>query len=298
MANWVVEETDFVDRAALIQGDEIIAAHIALKGAEHPRLGAILAARWHSPQRINAGERPAAAILHADQIERSPPTHPQQGARPPIQLYLPRPPSGAGPGSRFNVEVVREAVSTPRSAKLTKVRVTDQAAAAAPSLIDALPGVTRLTHYQPDALEAAGWTELLEEAELRRVDRHGVRLWLDVSEAMTLIDIDGTLDPEALAITGGRLAAQTILRLDIGGSVGIDFPTVASKSARAAAAGAFDAAMMGAFERTAINGYGFMQVIRPLLRPSILAVMASSYRNGELERRRWRAQYDGYLAGR
>ena len=279
MAAWIVEETPLADRAALIDGDEILAAHIALKGDDHPRLGAVLAARWHSPQRINAGERPAAAILR-DAHDN--------------ELYLPRPPAGAGPGTTLTVEVVREAVWTPRSQKLAKVRVAEAAVSGGPPLGETL-GAQILSPYQPDALEAAGWTELLEDAELGRVDGNGVRLWLDQTEAMTLIDIDGTLTAEDLAVAGAALVAQTILRLDIGGSIGVDFPTVASKAARNAAADAFDAAMTGPFERTAINGYGFMQIIRPLLRPSILAIMASRHADHERARRTRRADYDGYL---
>ena len=279
MTVWVVEESPLVDRAVFIEGDEILAAHIALKGDDHPRLGAILEARWHAPQRINAGERPAAAILLDGSGN---------------QLYLPRPPVGAGPGQLLTVEVVREAVWTPRSQKLAKVRLSDAQPATAPSLAETLGGAV-LSPYQPDTLEAAGWSELLEQAETGRVDGNGVRLWLDTTEAMTLIDIDGTLQPEDLAIAGAKLAARTILRLDIGGSIGVDFPTLASKAARNAAAEAFDAAMTGAFERTAINGYGFMQIIRPLLRPSIIAIMASPHAANERGRRTWRADYDAYL---
>jgi hypothetical protein len=279
MAEWIVEETDLVDRAVLIEGDEILAAHIALKGDDHPRLGAVLAARWHSPQRINAGERPAAAILLDDRGN---------------ELYLPRPPAGSGPGITLTVEVVREAVWTPRSTKMAKVRLSEAAPAPAPSLAKTL-SARILSPYHPDALEAAGWTELLEQAESGRVDGEGVRLWLDITEAMTLIDIDGTLPPEELSIAGAKLAARTIRRLDIGGSIGIDFPTVASKSDRTVSAEAFDAAMDGTFERTAINGYGFMQVVRPLLRPSFMAIMASPHAVTERARRTWRADYDGYL---
>jgi hypothetical protein len=279
---WVVEESPLADRAALIDGDNILAAHIALKGDDHPQLGAVLAAKWHSPQRINVGERPAAAILtdaHGN------------------ELYLPRPPAGAGPGQTLNVEVVRERIWTPRSNKLAKARISEAALSPAPTLAESLGG-DPLSPYQPDALEAAGWSELLEQAESGHVDGESVRLWLDTTEAMTLIDVDGTLPPEDLAIAGAKLAARTIARLDIGGSIGIDFPTLASKDARTKAAEAFDAAMIGAFERTAINGYGFMQVIRPLLRPSIMSIMTSSHATYENVRRAWRANYDAYLTRR
>lgn len=277
-ARWVVEESSLADRAVLIDGDDILAAHIAIKADDHPRLGAVLPAKWHSPQRINAGERPAAAILTDARGN---------------ELYLSRPALGAGPGQTLTVEVVRERVWTPRSSKLAKVRVSENLPATAPSLAETFD-VAPLSPYQPDAIEAAGWSELLEQAESGRVDGDGVRLWLDTTEAMTLIDIDGTLPPEDLAIAGAKLAAQTILRLDIGGSIGLDFPTVASKAARNATVEAFDAALSGAFERTAINGYGFMQVIRPLLRPSIIAIMTSSHAANESARRSWRAEYDGH----
>ena len=279
MAEWVVEEAPLADRAVLIDGDEILAAHIALKSDRHSRLGAVLQARWHSPQRINAGERPPAAILLDGQSN---------------QLYLPRPLAGAGPGTTLAVEVVREAIWTPRSQKLAKVRVTDAPISAAPPLAQTL-GASILSPYQHDSLEASGWTELLDQAETGRVDGDGVRLWLDQTEAMTLIDIDGTLPSEELAVAGAALVVRTILRLDIGGSIGVDFPTVASKAARSAAAAAFDAAMTGSFERTAINGYGFMQIVRPLLRPSIVAIMKSGYAEHERARCAWRADYDGYL---
>ncbi len=281
-ARWIVEESPLADRAALIEGDAILAAHIALKGDDHPRLGTVLAARWQSPQRVNAGARPAAAILTDAQGN---------------ELYLPRPPAGTGPGQTLTVEVSRERVWTPRSTKLTKVRITEAAPAAAPTLAEILGG-DMLSPYQPDALEAAGWSELIEQAENGRVDGDGVRLWLDTTEAMTLIDMDGAVPAEELAIVGARLAARTIGRLDIGGSIGIDFPTLASKAARNAAAESFDAVMTGPFERTAINGYGFMQVIRPLLRPSIVAIMASPHSAAERGRRHWRAEYDGYLTRR
>ena len=156
-ARWVVEESPLADRAALIENDEILAAHIALKGDDHPRLGAVLAARWHSPQRINAGERPAAAILtdlHGN------------------ELYLPRPPVGSGPGQALTVEIVRERVWTPRSNKLAKVRMSQASASPAATLAEALGGEI-LSPYQPDALEAAGWSELLEQAESGRVDGEG-----------------------------------------------------------------------------------------------------------------------------
>ena len=74
---------------------------------------------------------------------------------------------------------------------------------------------------------------------------------------MTLIDVDGWGSVDALCVASATAAAAAIRRLGIAGSIGIDFPT-ASREARATAALAFDAALPLPFERTAINGFGFM----------------------------------------
>ncbi len=52
-------------------------------------------------------------------------------------------------------------------------------------------------------------------------------------------------------------------------SIGIDFPTVAGKAERLAVAAAIDAALPMPFERTAMNGFGFLQIVRPRPRASL-----------------------------
>jgi hypothetical protein len=58
-------------------------------------------------------------------------------------------------------------------------------------------------------------------------------------------------------------AARTIRRHGISGSIGIDLPTVPGKAARVAVDLAIDAALPKPFERTATNGFGFVQIVRP-----------------------------------
>ena len=89
---------------------------------------------------------------------------------------------------------------------------------------------------------------------------------------MTLIDVDGMLSPAELAVAGAAEAARAIRRLDIGGSIGIDLPTVAGKAPRQAAADSIDANLPQPFERTAVNGFGFVQIVRPRIRPSLLEI--------------------------
>jgi hypothetical protein len=98
----------------------------------------------------------------------------------------------------------------------------------------------------------------------------GGELRISPTPAMTLIDVDGYLPPEELAVLGSSEAALAVRRFDIGGSIGIDLPTVGSRAARQAAAAAVDDALPQPFERTAVNGFGFIQIVRPRLRASLV----------------------------
>ena len=79
---------------------------------------------------------------------------------------------------------------------------------------------------------------------------------------MTLIDVDGRLPPFELALAGARAAARAILRHGIGGSIGIDLPTISGKVQRQEVGVAVDAILPQPFERTAVNGFGFLQIVR------------------------------------
>jgi hypothetical protein len=115
-----------------------------------------------------------------------------------------------------------------------------------------------------------GWNDLLEEARSGIVRFAGGELRVSPTPAMTLIDVDGDLPAEELAVAGAREAARTIRRLEVGGSIGVDLPTVGSKAARLRAAAAIDAMLPQPFERTAVNGFGFVQLVRPRARASLL----------------------------
>src|SRR3546814_9413670 len=92
---------------------------------------------------------------------------------------------------------------------------------------------------------------------------------MSLTPAMTLFDVDGALDVVALAVAGAEAAGRAVRRFGIGGSIGIDLPTLAAKEDRQKAAAALDAVLPQPFERTAVNGFGFLQVVRKRERASL-----------------------------
>lgn len=252
MAEWLYEQGIGESRAALVEQGRIIEAAIEREG-EGPRAGAVLAARLTTT--LVPGKR--GILTFADGGEA---------------LIEPIP-AGLTEGAALNVEIVREAMPESGRPKLPRAARTTESPRPAPGLRDrigktGLP-VRTLASHGADLLEQAGWSELLDEALRGEIGFRGGALRLSLTPAMTLIDIDGDMPPADLARAGAAAAAGAIRRLDITGSIGIDLPTVSGKADRTAAGEAFDAVLPQPFERTAINGFGFMQVVRRRVRPSL-----------------------------
>lgn len=187
------------------------------------------------------------------------------------EVTLDRPPIATPLGAAIRVEISRAAIPEFGRPKPPRGRATDAAPRAAPTLLDTLDGapVRRLQAHEADALEAAGWSEVLDEASAGDIAFPGGTLRLSPTPAMTLFDVDGGPPIDALAVRAAIAVAEAIDRHDIGGSIGIDFPTLTGREPRQAVAAAIDAHLPQPFERTAVNGFGFLQIVRPRLRPSL-----------------------------
>jgi hypothetical protein len=184
-------------------------------------------------------------------------------------------------GGLLRVEVIRAAIpeaGRPRLAKLRNIegdsgregRIT-----AGPGLVERLRNVGDITENSaaaigPDLLEAVGWGETVEMARSGHVRFDGGLLTISPTPAMTVIDIDGPGDAAALAESAAVAVAVAIRRFDITGSIGVDFPTLEGKAVRARLGELLDAHLPSPFERTAINGFGFAQIVRPRLRASFI----------------------------
>jgi hypothetical protein len=176
-------------------------------------------------------------------------------------------------GQLVRAEIVREVLVEPGRAKLARCRISDAPLCDGPTLRDRIAGspykVVDLMGAGPDRLEQAGWSETLEQASSGVIGFEGGTLVMSLTPAMTLFDVDGDLPPAELALAGASAAARTIRRFAIGGSIGIDLPTIPGRADRQAAAAAVDAILPQPFERTSVNGFGFLQIVRRRARPSL-----------------------------
>ncbi len=189
-------------------------------------------------------------------------------------------PKGLTEGAPVRVEIVREALDEKGGqSKRAKARPAADGSALAkgPSLLDVIKAsgepVRTVQAHEPDRLAAFGWNEAMEQAETGRIDFDGGSLLVSLTPAMTVIDVDGPLAPLELAKRAAKEAALALTRFDIGGSIGVDFPTLEAKAERTEVSTIFDNHMTGKCERTAINGFGLMQVVARKTGPSVLEVM-------------------------
>ena len=241
--DWLVERGIGESRAVRIEGGEIVEARIFLDGVIPA--GSVLQAKL-----LRAGKPAIAVAGGEDHILRD----------------------GAGPvteGREVVIEVMRERIPGAEPWKRPLARISEET-----------PRKPRfeaaeLAFPAPfDQLEDAGWSDLVEEARSGIVAFAGGALRVSPTPAMTLVDVDGSLPPVELAMAGAKAAARTIVRHGIGGSIGIDLPTVQGKEQRQAIGAAVDAILPNPFERTAVNGFGFLQVIRPRRHASLFELAA------------------------
>lgn len=256
MTEWLLEEGIGETRALLLREGSVVAVRTEREGSGL-RLGTIAEAIAGAP--TPSGDRTRIAIGGSDALLR-----------------------GRAPeGIRLRVEIIREMIPERGNPKpALAVPAPDKPLRDGPRLADALAAegcpITRVEPHGPDRLEEHGWSEVLEEARTGLVAFAGGMLRIDLAAAMTVIDVDGGLAPGPLALAGAAAAARAIERLGIGGSIGIDLPTQGGKAARQAAAAELDRLLPPPFERTAVNGFGFVQIVRPRQRASLLETVQST----------------------
>jgi hypothetical protein len=232
LPEWLIEHGIGETRAALVENREIVEARVRRDGVI-----------------------PAGTILEAKLVAVAPRVAVEAGGE---TFLLPRGVSGVSEGRTLIIEVTREALGGAESWKCGLARVTSEAPRAAPPITDGREARIR------------DWDDLLEEARSGIAPFNGGELRIEPTAAMTTIDVDGWLEPPQLAQVAAWAAAHAIRRLDIGGSIGIDFPTLGDKQARREVDRILEQYLPKPSERTAINGFGFVQVVRPRPRASLV----------------------------
>ncbi|HYJ81642.1 MAG TPA: ribonuclease [Allosphingosinicella sp.] len=246
MAEWLYEEGIGENRAILVEDEDIVVGAIELPG--DMRCGSVLAGRLAAI--LIAGRRGIVETARGDVLVE------------PLPAALTQ-------GQKVRVEIVREPIAEPGKPKYAKGRITEAEEREGPTLLERIGESRKVAPPGPDLFWESGWGTLIDEAMGEVIDFPGGELRMSLTPAMTLFDVDGFLPPAELAVAAAEAVGYAIRRLDIGGSIGIDLPTVPAREDRLRAVAALDAVLPRPFERTAVNGFGFLQIVRRRERRSI-----------------------------
>ena len=244
MAEWLIEEGIAETRALCLDGERVVATRLEWPGA------------------LAAGEVADATLIHrAAGSKRG--TVSFAGGQ---EALIDRLPASASEGATLRCRVTRAALAERDRRKLARATPTDEPVRDAPSLRASLPGAKVVRRF-PSGI----WEDLWLEAWSGTAAFDGGELAFFDTAAMTVIDIDGSGAPLALSRAAVPALADALHKFDMGGNIGIDFPTVPTKAERKVV----DAALAEALgdwphERTAMNGFGFVQIVSRLEGPSLL----------------------------
>ena len=254
MAEWLVEEGIGEDRAIRLDGATIVEARL----------------EWHGA--LTAGQVEDAALI----AKAAGSTRGTAKFASGEEALVDKLPMNASEGSMLRLAVTRSALRERGRRKLAQSRPTDQPIRPAPSLAETLRDEGHDVRIVRRFLDC-DWDELWSEAWSGESAFSGGSLWFSDTPAMTLIDVDGDGNPARLASAAVPAIASALRKFDLGGSIGIDFPTIQSKQERKQVDGLLANALADwPHERTAINGFGFVQIVAKLSREPITRRLANS----------------------
>jgi ribonuclease G len=249
LAEWLVEEGIGEHRALLVDGDSVIAARL----------------EW--PGKLAAGQVEDARLARFDAKARRGLAQFASGE----EALVDRLPASSSEGALVRLEVTRAALAERGRLKLARARPTSSDPRPAPSLAEAMGA--RVVARFPAGL----WEGVWADAWSGEIAFPRGSLLFAPTPGMTVIDIDGAGSPAMLARQAIAPLASALRRFDLGGSIGIDFPSLTDKADRQEVDRLLGEALVGwPHERTAMNGFGLVQLVARLERPSLLHRLALS----------------------
>ena len=247
MAEWLIEAGIGEERALLVESGEALAARL----------------RW--PGGLEAGLVEDAKLIFRNANSKRGTARFASGEEALVDSL----PHEASEGAVLRLVVTRSAMAERGRLKRAQARPTQEAPRPAPSLAEELGA--RTVRRFPVGL----WEEVIADACSGEATFPGGALTITPTPAMTLVDIDGTMPPRDLALAAVEPMAAALARLDLAGSIGIDFPSLPDKGDRKQVDGEMERAFGDwPHERTSMNGFGFVQMVARLTRPSLLHLCA------------------------
>ena len=264
MAEWVVEHGIGETRALLMDGDEV------------------LAAKLHWPGHLSAGSSLRAKLVLKPASGNRGLAVAQDGT----EILVDRVPAQSTEGSAVWLDITRAPIAERGRFKRAVGRIDTTGALEELAQRGALE--TQSTGFpmpedgnpvrqlRPGSF-LTGWDDIWQSASSGEVEFAGGSLLFSVTPAMTLIDVDGQGSPQTVSLAAVPALATALRQFDIGGNIGVDFPTMEAKADRQVVDAALEQALSGwSHERTAMNGFGFVQIVARLEGPSLLHRFATS----------------------
>ncbi|NVD45636.1 ribonuclease E/G [Qipengyuania atrilutea] len=250
MGEWLVEQGIGEQRALLMNGDTVLAAKMRWPGD--------LPVGAHIPGKLLS--KPAGRSRGLARLENG------------TEVLLDRIPPSATEGSALLLVITRTAIAERGRFKRAQARVIGG------EIEHGL--VQEKTMLVGDVVRrfpAGAWEDVWDAASSGEIAFAGGTLLFSVTPAMTVIDIDGSLPPRELALAAVPPLARALRLFDLGGSIAIDFPTLPAKADRKVVDAALEDALRDwPHERTAMNGFGLVQIVARLEGPSLLHRFAAS----------------------
>ena len=248
-AEWLIERGIGETRALLINNGEVLAAKL----------------HWHGE--LTAGEVHRAKLTHKKSKTRRGLATLDNGT----EVFLDHLPADLTEGANIAVRISRSAIAEQGRYKYPQGRCVSEGETQTASPEPLAHMGKAVQRFAPGL-----WEEVWQSASSGQLDFVGGGIICSPTPAMTLIDVDCYWPQEAY-FNAIPAISRALRWFDIGGNIGIDFPTILDKSDRKACDSRLDEFLDDwPHERTAMNGFGFVQIVARLKGPSLLHRFATS----------------------